>query len=97
MACIRYGNFTGYMHPGDVDIGYFETITPVDEIDTASRIHDLRYTLADDAGQVRDAVNALVEVLNPSGYEGNTCTTGRCNLPFKQGGCGGMNKDQLLL
>ncbi len=50
-----------------------------------------------DTKQVRDAVGALVEVLNPSGYQGNTCTTGRCNLPFKQGGCGGMNKDRLLL
>lgn len=50
-----------------------------------------------DAQQVRAAVTALVEVLNPSGYEGNTCPTGRCNLPFKEGGCGGMNKDRLLL
>ena len=50
-----------------------------------------------DAGQVRDAVRALVEVLNPSGYRGDTCTTGRCNTPFKKGGCGGMNKDRLLL
>ena len=47
--------------------------------------------------QVREAVNSLVDVLNPSGYEGNTCTTGRCNLPFKEGGCGGMNKNHLRL
>ncbi len=47
--------------------------------------------------EVRAAVSSLVEVLNPSGYEGTTCPTGRCNLPFKEGGCGGMDKNRLML
>ncbi len=46
---------------------------------------------------VRAAVKSLIEVLNPSGYQGNTCPTGRCNLPFKEGGCGGMDKNRLML
>ncbi len=50
-----------------------------------------------DAAQVREAVESLVAVLNPSGYEGETCMTGSCNRPFKEGGCGGMNKHQLML
>ena len=49
-----------------------------------------------DAEQVRAAVEAWVQALNPSGYEGKTCSTGQCNLPFKQGGCGGMNKARLI-
>ncbi|MEM7583356.1 MAG: hypothetical protein AAF560_08255 [Acidobacteriota bacterium] len=49
-----------------------------------------------DAKQVRDSVTAWIEVLNPDGYEGNTCQTGRCNLPFDKGGCGGMNKHRLI-
>ena len=48
-----------------------------------------------DAEQVRAAVEGWIEALNPSGYEGNTCTTGRCNLPFKMGGCGGMQEHRL--
>ncbi len=47
--------------------------------------------------EVREAVSSLTQVLNPSGYEGNTCPTGRCNLPFKEGGCGGMDKNRLML
>ncbi len=47
--------------------------------------------------EVREAVRSLTQVLNPSGYEGNTCPTGRCNLPFKEGGCGGMDKNRLML
>ena len=49
-----------------------------------------------DAKQVRKAVEGWIEALNPSGYEGKTCTTGRCNLPFKDGGCGGMQEHRLM-
>ncbi len=49
-----------------------------------------------DVAQVRSAVTQWIEVLNPSGYEGNTCNSGRCNLPFDKGGCGGMNKHRLI-
>ncbi len=49
-----------------------------------------------DAGQVRKAVEAWIEALNPSGYEGKTCSSRRCNLPFKHGGCGGMQEHNLV-
>ncbi|MEM7350264.1 MAG: hypothetical protein AAF657_05625 [Acidobacteriota bacterium] len=49
-----------------------------------------------DATQVREAVEAWIDALNPSGYAGNTCNTGRCNLPFKKGGCGGMSEHRLI-
>ncbi len=48
-----------------------------------------------DADKVRTAVEGWIQALNPSGYEGKTCSTGRCNLPFKQGGCGGMMEHRL--
>lgn len=46
--------------------------------------------------QVRAAAEAWIETLNPDGWEGKTCSTGRCNLPFKQDGCGGMMKHRLI-
>ena len=49
-----------------------------------------------DATMVREAVEAWIAALNPSGYAGNTCNTGRCNLPFKDGGCGGMMEHNLI-
>ena len=49
-----------------------------------------------DATAVRGAVEGWIAALNPSGYAGNTCNTGRCNLPFKNGGCGGMSEHRLV-
>ena len=49
-----------------------------------------------DATQVRSAVESWVAALNPGGYEGRTCTTGQCNLPFKEDGCGGMAETHLI-
>lgn len=49
-----------------------------------------------DAKLVRSAVEAWVSALNPAGYEGRTCMTGKCSLPFKAGGCGGMAEDHLI-
>lgn len=49
-----------------------------------------------DAGQVRSAVESWVAALNPEGYEGRTCSTGQCNLPFKEDGCGGMAETHLI-
>jgi hypothetical protein len=48
------------------------------------------------AGEVRAAVTAWVEAINPSGYPGNTCPTGGCVRSFKKGGCGGMHAKQLI-
>jgi hypothetical protein len=49
-----------------------------------------------DAEQVRGAVQAWVATINPGGYEGKTCMTGQCGKPFKEDGCGGMNKHHLV-
>lgn len=48
------------------------------------------------AEQVRAAVEGWIAALNPTGYEGDTCSTGRCNLPFKHDGCGGMQEHRLM-
>jgi hypothetical protein len=48
------------------------------------------------AGEVRTAVTAWINAINPSGYPGNTCFTGGCLRSFKEGGCGGMRADQLI-
>ncbi len=48
------------------------------------------------AEQVCEAVEGWIKALNPTGYEGKTCSTGRCNLPFKHGGCGGMQEHRLV-
>ncbi len=49
-----------------------------------------------DATKVREAVEAWIAALNPEGYEGRTCNTGRCNTPFKADGCGGMSEHNLI-
>ena len=49
-----------------------------------------------DAMTVRSAVEAWVATINPGGYEGKTCMTGQCGKPFKEDGCGGMNKHHLV-
>ena len=45
-----------------------------------------------DAAMVRQAAEAWVANVNPDGFPGNTCTSGRCPVPMNKGGCGGMNK-----
>jgi len=46
--------------------------------------------------QVRDAVNAWVEAINPSGFPGDSCFTGGCGRAFQEGGCGGMHESRLI-
>jgi len=46
--------------------------------------------------QVRDAVNAWIQAINPSGFTGDSCFTGGCGRPFQEGGCGGMHESQLI-
>ncbi len=48
------------------------------------------------AGEVRAAVEQWIETVNPSGYSGDACFTGRCGAPFRQGGCGGMSDGHLV-
>ncbi len=49
-----------------------------------------------DAETVRSAVEAWYERVNPDGFPGNSCYTGRCGKPFAEGGCGGMNPTRLV-
>lgn len=48
------------------------------------------------AEQVRAAVIAWTETVNPDGYSGETCFTGGCPRSMKKGGCGGMKADQMV-
>lgn len=43
--------------------------------------------------EVRQAARDWHRFINPAGFSGDVCYTGGCNLAFKDGGCGGMNKD----
>ena len=49
-----------------------------------------------DAETVREAVQAWYARVNPGGFPGNSCYTGRCGKPFAEGGCGGMNPTRLV-
>lgn len=44
-----------------------------------------------DAAQVKKAVEEWIAFINPDGFSGNVCYTGRCNQPWAKGGCGGMS------
>jgi hypothetical protein len=48
------------------------------------------------AEEVREAVSAWVQSINPSGYTGDACFTGGCGRSFEEGGCGGMHEKQLI-
>jgi len=47
------------------------------------------------SAQVRQAAIDWVKLTNPNGYSGSACYIGRCNKPFNQNGCGGMNDKKL--
>ena len=42
------------------------------------------------ATQVNAAAREWLHFTNASGYSGDACSTGGCNQPFEQNGCGGM-------
>ena len=51
------------------------------------------------AEQVQAAVKAFYEKANPKGYEGfdhDACYTGGCGKSFADGGCGGMNPNNVV-
>jgi hypothetical protein len=52
--------------------------------------------LGADAGTVRTTVQAWQRAINPDGFEGDSCSTGKCGKPFKADGCGGMVHGQLV-
>lgn len=50
-----------------------------------------------DAAAVRAKTKEWIAFINPNGYDGKACYTGRCARPFRQDGCGGMKASQLNL
>lgn len=49
------------------------------------------------AREVRAKTEEWIAYINPNGYDGKACYTGRCPRPFREDGCGGMNASQLKL
>jgi len=52
------------------------------------------------ADQVRSKVQEWIAFIGPKppdGFSGSACYTGHCPRPFKEGGCGGMRADNLVL
>ncbi len=52
--------------------------------------------LGADAAKVRTTIQAWQHAINPDGFEGDSCSTGKCGKPFKADGCGGMVHGQLV-
>jgi len=52
--------------------------------------------LGADATKVRADVTAWHQAINPDGFEGDSCSTGKCGRAFKADGCGGMVDGQLV-
>jgi len=48
-----------------------------------------------DADSVRSKAEEWIAYINPNGYDGKACYTGRCPRPFREDGCGGMDPSQL--
>ena len=48
------------------------------------------------ANQVKEAVSEWIHFTNKDGYAGNACYKGRCNLPFREDGCGGMDERRIF-
>jgi len=49
-----------------------------------------------DATAVRAKAKEWIAYINPNGFSGKACYTGRCQRPFRQDGCGGMKASQLV-
>jgi len=49
-----------------------------------------------DAPQVKKAVEDWIAFINPAGFSGDVCYTGRCGLPWAKGGCGGMGAEMIF-
>lgn len=49
-----------------------------------------------DATQVKKAVEEWIAFINPDGFSGDVCYTGRCNHSWAKGGCGGMGAEMVF-
>lgn len=48
-----------------------------------------------DAVRLKKTVQEWIEFIHPAGYQGDSCSSGRCGQSFANDGCGGM-KDQVV-
>jgi len=48
------------------------------------------------AKQVKEAVSEWIHFTNKDGYAGNACNRGRCDSPFGEDGCGGMDEKKIF-
>ena len=48
------------------------------------------------AEEVKSTVLEWIKFTNEDGYAGNACYRGRCNLPFREDGCGGMGETTIF-
>jgi hypothetical protein len=58
-----------------------------------------KHLIADEgrsAEEVRTAVQEWFEYINPAGFSGDSCYTGRCGRPFHENGCGGMKEGTIV-
>jgi hypothetical protein len=46
--------------------------------------------------QVKEAVSEWIRFTNKDGYTGNACYKRKCNLPFSENGCGGMDETRIF-
>ena len=44
----------------------------------------------------RAAVAKWFRTINRDGFSGDSCYTGRCNAPFSENGCGGMDHERVI-
>ncbi|GAB4239209.1 MAG: hypothetical protein Kow00109_13990 [Acidobacteriota bacterium] len=49
-----------------------------------------------DASETRRAVKEWLTFVNPAEFSGETCYVQRCNNPYHEDGCGGMDPNQLI-
>ncbi|MCS7199751.1 MAG: hypothetical protein RMI63_08970 [Caldimicrobium sp.] len=47
------------------------------------------------AEEVRAGVQKWFAFINPSGFSGDGCYKGRCEMPFAKNGCGGMDPQKI--
>lgn len=50
-----------------------------------------------DERQLRSAVLDWLAFVNPGGFSGDSCFTGRCEMPFARNGCGSMAENRLTV
>lgn len=79
--------------------GEFSAATCCCECNIARAIWGLSKSLiveGAEAAEVKEDVQAWLKAVNSSGYTGEACSLGKCSKSPKEGGCGGMEEDNLI-